>query len=165
MIDLVPWRVLPKGQKPSVQQDFIIFVSSCLCLSVGMILGVSDISMFSDIEIFHFFHNVRQLVHPQQFPCPFCGGTRAFLFCCEGDFFLALRYSITGFIVFWWLVLNLPLRGIVLLFPGLKDRFRRIIEALDSSQLQIIILIFGWLIQIVLHLTGIMSWYPAIRLI
>ena len=52
----------------------------------------------------------RFIGHNGRFVCPFCGGTRAFVYVCHFDFSSALHASILGTLAAIWAVLTFPIR-------------------------------------------------------
>lgn len=164
MIDIVPRSLLPRALLPAQRKDYIVCLSCCFCLLGGTLLAWNDLTVLPGSSAGHFLNKVREVIHPSWFPCPFCGGTRSFVCCCRGDFFSAMHYSLGGCLVFWWMLLNAPLRGAMLLFSKFKTRHPGIGEAItlmDSSRLQMRMLLSVWVTQLALHILGILSWYPA----
>jgi hypothetical protein len=164
MILLVPQRFLPRDVPAAIRTDYAVLFSCCLCLAAGVIVAQLPSPGLLHSPPYLLFERIRETVHPARFPCPFCGGTRAFLCCCAGNFSAAARYSLSGLTVFLWMILNVGLRVRTITRPAWRSSplVANGLTFIDSSRVQLTLLLAVWAVQILLHVLGILEWYPAV---
>ena len=97
-------------------------------------------------------------VHPRVV-CPFCGGTRAFVLCCRGEFVQALHFSLLGTLAYLWLLGTFFWRVYFLVAD--KARFQRIDQVVRTMEgpdgfLMTTAVVF-WL-QLTLHYAHLWNW-------
>jgi hypothetical protein len=164
MILLVPQRFLPRDVPAALRTDYAVLLSCCLCLTAGAIVARVASPELLHSQPYLLFQRFRELIHPANFPCPFCGGTRAFVCCCAGNFSSAARYSLAGLAVFLWMILNIGLRARIISKPAWRNSplVAKGLTLIDSSKFQLGLLLGVWAMQILLHALGILEWYPAV---
>ena len=72
-----------------------------------------------------------------------------------------------GVLVFFWLLATLPLRTAGVVHPASRRRhpvLRRLFGIVDSTRLQIALLLAMWGLQMLLHFSGLLPWVPAAEL-
>ena len=148
MLDVIPRRFVPSRVPEGSRKDLVVLLSCIVCLTTGFILARCG-RAFPPPPLWTTFLALRQIVHPASIPCPFCGGTRAFLAACRGDFVESVRWNFSGLLSFLWLCVNLPLRALLLgAPPGLRiGQLRRLAQFLDRTDLQMGLLFVPWIAQ------------------
>ena len=98
------------------------------------------------------------------FVCPLCGGIRSFVWCCGLDFYMALHANILGIIVYFWLLLTLPVY-IYLFFhnsTGLQEFMCRLEK--QKSTILIILMAVCFMVHLLLHHYFHFEWLPLTQL-
>jgi hypothetical protein len=164
MIDLWPRWAIPSWVCGESRKNFCLAASGIALLVLAV--AVPKEVIFGNEEknyLVSLFSSLRNMVHPQSFPCPFCGGTRAFLLCSDLSFMKAASYSFPAIIVFVSMCATTPLR-LILLMPKAGTRFvklRKTLDFHDRTTLQIAVLLVAWALQLVLHFT---EFFPSVVL-
>lgn len=162
MIDLWPRRAIPSWIRKENRKDFCLVASglTLLVLAVtvprNLIFGTEETNYLVSL-----FSSLRNIVHPQAFPCPFCGGTRAFLLCSDLKLIQAASFSFPAIIVFVSMCTTTPLRLLLLLRKEWSGaiRVRRLLDLHDRTTLQITVLLAAWSLQVLLHYT---EFFPSV---
>lgn len=101
------------------------------------------------------------------FVCPFCGGTRAFVYVLRGDFRMAVRCSLLGTLVTMWLLATFPLRLWFLLCQKapLAERFFSEVKHFECADHFLLVTAGCFVIQLALHFSGVLPWLPFVQLL
>ncbi len=164
MVDLWPRWAIPSWVGGESRKDFCLAASAVALLVLAV--SVPREVIFGGEEkdsLLSLFFTLGKMAHPKSFPCPFCGGTRAFLLCSDLSFMKAAAYSFPAILVFSSMCVTTPLR-LFMLMPRARIRFAQIRKTLDfhdRTNLQIVVLLVAWLLQVVLHVSGI---FPSVVL-
>lgn len=170
-MDIWPRCMIPRLAGREGRVDFCVFFSAAFLLGIGFFAafpGASDsvepIRRWSaDVEEW-LVAGIPAFARAHTL-CPFCGGTRAFFASCRGDFAVAAQYSLSGLAVFLWMTANLPVRGLLLWRRRRGGGYVRFLAAAadycdGKARAGIFILLGLWVLQLLLHGLGALSWRP-----
>ena len=101
--------------------------------------------------------NIVPLIKP--YPCPFCGGTRSFLYMFRGEFSEAAHYSFFGIFFFFFGGVDIICKMIYLfLWPA--GWFEKFFALGWNCTFLTTVLLSLWCIQLLRHAADIFQWYP-----
>ena len=102
----------------------------------------------------------------KDFVCPFCGGTRAFIFFSNGQIMDAMHCSLLGTFISAWLFSTLPIRVIFYFKPDYEwsKNLYRLIKRTENPDWLIIAMAFFIVIQLWLHYSLGFHWVPLQQL-
>ena len=162
MIDIWPRYLLPRGFSDRKRAAFSALASGVALFGIS---GIIHLGLTPPTEKFTFFiitvEHIRNIVHPEAVPCPFCGGSRAFFSAASGNLIDALHYSFSGVLATLWLAV-MGLLGFALLC--LKETSQTSLHLwrgfclLGNTRHQLMALIALWCIQLVMHYNDLFSW-------
>lgn len=164
MLDLTPRRWLPRHWSRGRRIDLAYLVTALTCLGGGVVVAAIGKWWPGLIEWYAGAGQLIELVHSPWALCPFCGGSRALLACCRGDFGAACSLSLVGVTVFAFMLGSLPLRLIGVLRPGIRGAeglTAALLARLDSSRFQLSVMLCAWFLQVAAHFAGLLTWVPA----
>jgi hypothetical protein len=136
------FEALPARVRP---RDSSVLASAVLLLSAGILAPWILTGVGKAVAPLH------ELTHGGgEFFCPLCGGTRAFVACCGGEFLEAVRFNPFAVICWAWIAVQVPLRAAALARPPLA-RIHLLCDRLDVAGLRLFLpLLFGlWIPRIV----------------
>ncbi|MDO4583228.1 MAG: DUF2752 domain-containing protein [Planctomycetia bacterium] len=158
MLRLLPSFLCPttlQGEKRLLYDEM---VTALLLIMGGMVTGICHPSV--EAGVLPGWISELPFIGHHGFVCPLCGGCRAFVFCCQGDFKEALHFSFLGTWVFACLVGTLPLK--VYYFFCWKNSepcpWLCFIRQMESGKLFLVMMIVFFLLQLFLTQSGIWVW-------
>ena len=159
MIHFVPDFLLPARfegrQRRYLNECISLAVLFILCFAVNFFRNSPESGLLPG-----FANELRSYLHLDQI-CPLCGATRSFLFMCGGDIVTAAHYSFFGVFFFFGALIHLALKTAHLLKKC--DKFVvKALHIIDRNSITLWGVFILWIIQLILHFTGIFSWYPLI---
>ena len=159
MIHFVPDFLLPARfegrQRKYLNECISLAVLFILCLVVNFFRNSPESGLLPE-----FANKIRSFLHLDQI-CPLCGATRSFLFMCRGDIVTAAHYSFFGVFFFFGALIHLGIKSAFLLRCR-NSVLLKLLNAIDRNCIILWGVFILWSIQLILHFTGIFSWYPLI---
>lgn len=161
MIFFVPQRFIPRKYTGEQRRYWNESVSCFILLSAGMIYSKFSGDIHGGLISCEWWSVLRPYLHGPPM-CPLCGTLRSFIFMCRGDVLTALHYSFFGFFLFLSCILHGGLK-FMLLHPNAPQALLTLARKLDRKNLFLIVLFGQWIVQLMLHYTGVFSWTAALQ--
>lgn len=156
MLFYIPDALVPARFKGAERR----FWNECASLAVLCTAGViyANITDHPEMGLLNFpaMEKIRLYLHGIPM-CPLCGGTRSFLYMCRGEISTALHYSFFGVYFFIAAVFHCLLKFLLLHSP--RKSLLKIACYADRTSIFLIMLFSLWGLQLLLHYSGIFSWF------
>lgn len=141
-VSIIPRFLIKKISNNNIQQvNWNILISTCLIL---LLIPFINISTLNSIPHFCLFQKIVGI------PCPVCGVTRSVVSLSEFNIVESFSYNPAGILIVFSLVLQIPLRIIVLI----NEKYFKIIQKFSKIVLFIVILslLLQWFLKINIYL-------------
>lgn len=158
MMHFIPDCLVPDSFSGKRRQYLKECVSLFLLFAFCAVYSYSTDDVSSGLMPDWWTKNIVPLIKP--YPCPFCGGTRSFLYMFRGELAEAAHYSLFGVFFFFCGGIDMLCKFIYLFtFPSVRlEKFFSFCDG-NNSFLTVVLFIF-WGIQLLLHYAGVFLWYP-----